>query len=147
MMSHRLRVALTMTALTLAPSLATAGPIGWSYTVRTTNGLGVLNMGTWQRQLFVDSSGNATFQPVSYGYFITAPLPESRVSGESSLNSWPPSRAEQLFYAGFVGSGYSIDPVATAPASDAAFRLSFTLTDKSSGQAATIDFDGHVGLT
>ena len=147
MMSHPFRAALILAALALAiaPNLATAGPIGWSYTahVRTTTGLGVLNMGTHSLYHFPSPTSTGG-DPVYGDYVISAPLPERRMS--DSFRVQPGQVIDEIRLFG-VGHGYSVDPVATAPASDAGFLLSFTLTDQASGQSGTIEFRGSVGAS
>ncbi len=141
-MTGRISLA-TLTALLLAGPAA-AGPIEWDYTahVRTSTGLGVLNLGTFR--LLSDPSGNGTAEPVAGDYTITAPLPEATVSGTYPAYPGQPNDEVRLFS---VGDGWRVYPAEAAPVSDPRFHLTFVLTDRASGQSGTVEFDGTAGVS
>ncbi|HJZ56416.1 MAG TPA: PEP-CTERM sorting domain-containing protein [Gemmataceae bacterium] len=129
-------------ALLFAPQLALAGPIEWSYSahIRTTTGLGVLNLGT-ERLYSNPPTGDA--EPMHDDYVFTAPVGDRTVSGRFPEYEGQPNDSIRLLS---VGGGWRVDPVASAPASDPTFLVTFTLTDLASGQSGTIEYVGRAGV-
>lgn len=140
-MTRRLRFTLCIAFLAF-PNLASAEPLPseWSYTahIRTSTGLGVLDLGTYS--LWNDPTGLGSGELGNYK--ITTPLSEANLSG--SYQAYP-GQSNGAIRLGYVGYPFSVDPVESAPAADPTFLLTFTLTDTASGESATLEFTGNAG--